>query len=211
MPRSLRIAAHLTWLTLPALFLLTGCATATSALDSLGDMKDKALEATGIKKPDVAMPDVALPARRISFTLAASPSLNTDEDGHSLALVVRIYKLKNADAFLNAPYQAFVSAESEKQRLGEDLVEVREIQLVPGQRVDVTEKVVREAGYLGVVALYRAPAAQRWKVAFSADAAQLTGVSLAAHACALSVTRGQPYGSPPSSLPGLGACHSGGS
>ncbi|WP_374592173.1 type VI secretion system lipoprotein TssJ [Aquabacterium sp.] len=193
-----------------SLFALSGCAATTGTLDSLGNLKDKALEATGLKTPEASMPDVALPARRISLSLAASQSLNVNDDGQSLALLVRVYKLKNAEAFLSAPYEAFGSAEAEKQRLGEDLIEVREIQLVPGQHVDVTEKVAREAGYLGVVALYRSPAPQRWKLAFSADAAQLTGVSLAAHACALSVTRGRPYGVPASNLPGLGACHSGG-
>lgn len=192
---------------LTALLALAGCETTTQAMSSLGGIADKTLEATGIKKPETSMPDIALPARRISFVLTASQSLNVDDDGHSLALVVRLYKLKNADAFLSAPYQAFASPESEKQRLGEDLIEVREIQLVPGQKIDTTEKVAREAGYLGVVALYRSPSPQHWKVAFAADAAQLTGVTLAAHACALSVPRGQPYGAPsPSLMPGLGAC-----
>lgn len=191
---------------------LTGCETTSKVMDTVGNVKDKTLEVTGFKKPEAAMPDVALPARRVPFVLAASPSLNTDEDGRSLALVVRVYKLKSAESFLSAPYQTFSSPESEKQRLGEDLVEVREIQLVPGQRVETTEKVVREAGYIGVVALYRAPSAQHWKVVFAADAAQLSGIGLAAHACALSVAKGQPYGmTSNNSTPGLGACHSGGS
>ncbi len=176
-------------------------------MSSLGSVTDKTLEATGLKKPEVSMPDAALPARRIPFVLTASPSLNIDADGHSLALVVRLYQLKSADAFLSAPYQAFASPESEKQRLGAYLVDVREILLVPGQKMATTEKVVREAGYLGIVALYRSPSPQHWKLAFAAETAQLTGVTLAAHACALSVPRGQPYGGPPPDLmPGLGAC-----
>ncbi len=192
-----------------ALLVLAGCETTSHAVDSLGSFTSKTLEATGIKKPETSMPDTALPARRVPFVLAASPSLNVDDDGHSLALVVRLYKLKSADSFLSAPYQAFASPDAEKQRLGEDLIEVREIQLVPGQKIDTIEKVGREASYLGVVALYRAPSPQHWKVAFAAESAQLTGVTLAAHACALSVPRGQPYGAPPPGLmPGLGACTS---
>lgn len=190
---------------------LTGCETSSKVMDTMGTMKDETLEAIGFKKPEAAMPDGALPARRVPFVLAASPSLNTDEDGRSLALVVRLYKLKSAESFLSAPYQAFASPESEKQRLGEDLVEVREIQLVPGQRVETSEKIVREAGYIGVVALYRTPTAQHWKLVFAADAAQLSGIGLAAHACALSVAKGQPYGTTSNnSMPGLGACHAGG-
>jgi len=193
---------------LPIALALNGCETTTKALDSLGTMKDKAFEATGIKKPETAMPDVALPARRIPFVLTASTSLNTDDEGHSLALVVRVYRLKSADAFLSAPYATFATPETEKQRLGEDLVEVREILLVPGQKVDVFEKVSREASYLGVVALYREPSPQHWKYAFNADLAQLSGITLAAHACALGVVRGKPHStSQPALAQGLGACH----
>ena len=46
--------------------------------------------------------------------------------------------------------------------------------------------------YIGVVALFRAPAPQRWKYAFSAEAAQKTGITLGAHACSLSVSMGAP-------------------
>lgn len=206
--RQSRIASSIgSWLALIALLSLSACETTTKTFDSLGNLKDKALEVTGIKTPDAALPDAALPARRIPLSLLASPSLNTDEDGNSLALVVRLYKLKSVETFMSAPYQAFASPESERQRLGEDLIEVREIQLVPGQQVNLIEKVAREAGYLGVVALYRAPSPQHWKLAFAADAAQLTGVTLAAHACALGVVRGQPYGAAMiGQQPGLGAC-----
>lgn len=204
-----RRAAFIGTLSLHCMLLLTGCESTSKAFDTLGNLKDKTLEASGLKTPTSALPDAALPSRRIPFVLTASPSLNVDDEGHALALVVRIYKLKSVEAFLSAPYQTFTSPDAEKQRLGEDLIEVREIQLVPQQKVDTIEKVGREASYVGVVALFHAPSAQHWKFVFNADAAQASGITLAAHACVLGVSRGQPYGLPISyAPPGLGACRS---
>lgn len=61
---------------LTALLTLAGCETTTQAMSSLGGIADKTLEATGIKKPETSMPDIALPARRIPFVLTASQSLD---------------------------------------------------------------------------------------------------------------------------------------
>ncbi|WKB52779.1 type VI secretion system lipoprotein TssJ [Eleftheria terrae] len=173
--------------------LLGGCETASKAAEAVGSLKDKALEATGLKKPAVPeLPESALPARRVDLRIHASDSLNVDTAGHSLSLVARVYKLKSADAFLNMPYEAFGNPAREKEHLGEDVVEVRDLQLVPGQRYEVQDKVAREANYIGVVALFRAPATQRWKYAFAAEAAQKTGITIGAHACSLSVSIGMP-------------------
>jgi type VI secretion system protein VasD len=54
----------------------------------------------------------------------------------------------------------------------------------------MTEKVSREAGYVGVVALFHAPAAQRWRLDFAAPDAEKQGVTVWLHACALSVGSG---------------------
>lgn len=170
----------------------------------IGKASDKALEAIGLKAPDVPtlpdqaqVPDSALPDWRISWRLHASDALNVDEQGNSLALLVRIYRLRHADAFLQAPYETFGDPEKEKQALSEDLLSVKEVQLVPGQRHDVRDKVPREARYLGIVALYRQPATGKWRYAFSTPAAQLSGLHLGAHACAMSVQVGETIGTAP--------------
>ena len=175
------------------LLALAGCETAGKAAEAVGAVKDKALEVVGLKKPEVPeLPESALPARKVTLRIQASESLNVDASGRSLALVTRVYKLKSAQAFLNTPYEAFGNVAREKDHLGEDIVEVRDLQLVPGQRYEVQDKVAREAGFIGVVALFRAPAPQRWKYAFAAEAAQKTGITLGAHACSLSVAMGEP-------------------
>jgi type VI secretion system protein VasD len=153
---------------------------------------DKALEITGLKKPE--LPDSALPDRRISWRLHASPSLNTLADGQSLALLVRVYRLRSPDSFLQAPADTFGDAAREKELLGDDLISVREVQLVPGQHHQTTDKLPRDVANVGIVALYHHPANGRWRYAFSAAQAELTGIDLGLHACAMTVHGGQPIG-----------------
>lgn len=153
-----------------------GCALALAACGGLG-------------KPADLAPALQAP-RHVALHLQAAPRLNVSAGGQSLALVVRIYKLRQNGAFENAPLAAFLDPSNEKQALGADLLEVRELTMVPGQQLDLDEAVTREAGYLGVVALFRAPAPQRWRVAFAAADAERNGITVGLLACALSIGTG---------------------
>jgi type VI secretion system protein VasD len=171
---------------------------ASAATSWLGGLADKALEATGLKKPalpDVPdVPDSALPDWRVSWRVYASPSLNVNPAGEPLSVVMRFYKLKSPDAFLRAPQDTFGDAAKEKEVLGEDIVGVREVPLLPGQQHEATDKVSRAARYVGVVALFRSPAQGHWRYAFDVMGAQLKGIGIGVHACAMSVQVGEPIG-----------------
>lgn len=182
---------------------LSACTSAPSRMDAaapagssagnwLDKAADKALELTGLKKPE--LPDSALPDRRISWRLHASPSLNTLPDGQSLALLVRVYRLRSPDNFLQAPADTFGDAAREKELLGDDLVSVREVQLVPGQRHEAVDKLPRDIAHVGIVALFHHPAVGRWRYAFASAPAELTGIDIGVHACAMTVHGGQPIG-----------------
>jgi len=145
-----------------------------------------ALEATGLRQPP-ALPDAQQPPRNVALRLHASPRLNLDKRGQPLALAVRLYQLRQKEAFEQTPYDAFLDAGQERERLGADLLEVREIMLVPGQKVEVNEKVGREAGYLAVVALFQRPAEGRWRTVVKAVDAEREGLTIGLHACALTV------------------------
>jgi type VI secretion system protein VasD len=164
--------------------LLAGCAGGGP-----GSIAGAALEAAGMRKAP-ELPDAQKPPRAIAIRLHAADKLNVDARGQPLALVARIYKLRQSAAFEQAPYAAFLDPKAEQEALGPDLLEVKEVTLVPGQRYEVTEKVTREAGYVGVVALFHAPAAQRWRLAFAAADAEQAGLTVGLHACALSVGAG---------------------
>lgn len=161
---------------LPVLFLasLGGCA---------------ALDAVGLRKqPDLA--DALKAPRTVAIKLNAADALNLDSSGKSLALVARIYKLKQNSAFEQAPFATFLNPQMEKDLLGADLLEVKEVTLIPGQRLELQEKVSKEAYFVGVVALFRAPDPQRWRLSFAAADAEKSGLAIGAYGCALAVGNG---------------------
>ena len=182
--------ARATALLLPAL-LLAGCAGG-----AIGTLANAALQMAGVAKPSPELPDAQKPPRNVSIRLHAAQRLNTDAEGRPLALVARIYKLRQSAAFEQAPYDSFLDAQREKAALGTDLMEVKEVLLVPGQRYEVQEKVSKEAYFIGVVALFRAPAAQRWRATFGAADAERVGITVGLHACALSVSGTSTLSSP---------------
>lgn len=172
------------WMELCCLaWMLGGCA---GGPDTLGS---HALEAMGLSKPP-PVPESQLPPRNVVLHLHAATRLNVDARGQSLALLVRIYRLRQRDAFEQAPYAAFLSPRAERDALGSDLVDVREVTLVPGQHLDVNETLARDTPWLGVVALFHAPAERGWRVVFPAADAEQAGVTIGLLACALTVGTG---------------------
>lgn len=163
---------------LAAACVLAGCGS--------NGLAARAMEASGLRKPP-ALPDAQGAPRNVALRLHASPKLNADKRGQPLALSVRLYQLRQKDAFEQAPYSAFLNPQAERESLGPDLLEVREIMLVPGQRYEVLEKLGRETGYLAVVALFQRPAEGRWRSAVAAADAERSGLTLGLHACAMTV------------------------
>lgn len=174
LPRLVLIAAF------PA--LLAGCASGAASA-----FANATLGLIGFGQPPAEPPDAHKPPREVAIRLHAGANLNADADGRGLALVARLYKLRQSAAFERAPYDSFLDARREREVLGADLLEVKELLLLPGQRYEVREKVSREAYFIGVVALFHTPAAQRWRLAFAAGEAEQAGITVGVHACALSV------------------------
>jgi type VI secretion system protein VasD len=128
--------------------------------------------------------------RPVALRLHAAARLNTDAKGHPLALVARVYTLRQNAAFEAAPYATFLTPGADREAFGADLVEVKDVTLVPGQRYEVVEKLPREAAYVGVVALFHSPASQRWRLSFAAAEAEKAGITVALQACALAAGAG---------------------
>jgi type VI secretion system protein VasD len=165
-----------------------------SACTSVMKVADVAMEAVGLKKPEPPkvpeLPEFQKPQRNVALKLHAGDNLNSGATDKPLSIIARVYKLKQTGAFYSAPYDTFLSPEKEKQILGADLLEVRELSLVPGQLYEVTEKVSRESNYIGIVTLFRSPAAQRWRAAFAAQDAETSGIIIGLHACSLTLGKG---------------------
>jgi type VI secretion system protein VasD len=148
-----------------------------------GSLAGAAMEAAGLRKP--APVPAAQAQRSVALRLHAAKRLNVDGRGQSLALLVRVYKLRQRAAFDTAPYAAFLSAQAERDALGTDLVDVKEVTLVPGQQLELADRLAPEAAYLGVVALFHSPARDGWRLAFAAPDAETRGVTVGLYACAM--------------------------
>jgi len=171
-------------------FVLAGCAS-NDAANMIGAATDSALGSVGLKR---ASADSTTGFDEIPIRIHAARSLNASPDGRGTALVVRLYKLRSAEAFLAMPPETVLTAAKEKEALGADLIEVREVVLTPQQVLDLKERVTREANVVAIAGAFRTPLPQRWRAVFERAAAAKTGIVLGAHACALSVSVGTPAG-----------------
>jgi len=177
-----------------SLTLLSGCAAVDTS--AIGSVASAAMESVGLKKADI--PDAQKAPRTVQISLDAGNNLNASQN-KPLAIVVKIYKLKNANTFMQAPLNSLTDIASEKALLGADLLEARDITLIPGQQYMVKEKVSKEADAIGIVALFHSPAPRRWKFVFNAARAEKTGIKLGVHACAMTVVSGE-VSTPPGAL-----------
>ncbi|GAA5172727.1 hypothetical protein GCM10025770_39380 [Viridibacterium curvum] len=144
------------------------------------------MQVAGLVKPD-AKPE---PAKEVPLKIFAGGNLNADAKGRPLAVVVKLYKLRNNTTFMSAPYDALADAARERQIIGQDLIEVREIVLTPGQQLEFKEKLAPETGFLAIAVLFRSPAADRWRFSFAVDDKNTKGVNIGVHACAMTVSQG---------------------
>lgn len=191
--------------------LLAGCASS--------GFVDKSLELVGLMKkadqPSISDPSSAASAnlqtlngqvlgpssqRQVALRIHAGQVLNTDASGRSLSLVVRIYKLRGTTQFMQTTYAMFAASNAEHPVDGDDVVSVKEVVLVPGQKYEVLEPLPREATHLAVVSLFRSPDSLRWRFVFDAKSAAKTGITLGAHGCAMSVAIGDAESVSPDAL-----------
>jgi type VI secretion system protein VasD len=177
---------------------LAGCASSREDIGWVG----KTMESLGIAKPN--SPDAAgesatrLPrARQVRLRLHAASQLNLDPAGRPLAVVARIYRLKGSTGMLQATYETLRDAARDGPQGLEEVIDVREIVLAPGEHQDVVEALPDGATHLAIVALLRSPDPQRWKFIFDAREAASTGLVIGIHACAMSVAQGAPLGVAP--------------
>lgn len=173
-----------------AVVFFGACSTPTQGIGE--KVAEVALSSVGIKSGKAPAH-----SRTVNFRVDVAKDLNAGDDGIGLSTVMRVYKLRNHDSFLAAPYSEFSSPDKEKQALGADLIEARELTLTPGQKLVFDEKANGDTAYLGVVALFRSPSAQRWRFAFAVAEAERSGITIGVHACAMTATSMAPVGMDP--------------
>lgn len=161
--------------------LLAGCGS-TAVVQAAGSILDVALSTSGL----IVKASNSKQAHEIPLRIHAGEQLNTSRDGRSLSLVIRVYSLRSTERLKGLTYEQLATSEGEKEALGDDLIAVRELILLPGKTHTVPFRSSPETTAIGVAGLFRAPHAGRWKLAFAPSASN--EIVIGAHACALTTS-----------------------
>ena len=121
----------------------------------------------GCAKP-VAQPVQDTKPVSVELRLEAGPRINLDSRGNPLSVVVRTYQLKDLAEFSKLTVERASSDRPASELVGQDLVSTTEYTVVPGATALKTETLKAETQYLAVVALFRHPDPQFWRVALAA-------------------------------------------
>lgn len=98
---------------------------------------------------------------KLNLTLTASDQLNPDIHGRPSPIVVRLLELKHPVAFENADF--FSLYERAGKSLAPDLSASEELQLRPGETVELKLSVREGSRYVGILAAYRDLPETRWR------------------------------------------------
>lgn len=113
---------------------------------------------------------------RIDAELAAAKDLNPDTDGRPSPLVVRLYALKSTTAFNNAGF--FALYDSEAAELGDDLQNREELEIRPGQKLELEREFKDETRFLGILAAYRDIDNASWRAVYELREGKMTELKI---------------------------------
>jgi type VI secretion system protein VasD len=102
---------------------------------------------------------------RLDLSIAASSGVNPDDQKRAAPIVVRVYELRNADAFNSADF--FSLQDKDKAALADDLVARDQFQLRPGEQKAIQRHADEATTTLGVIAAYRDLPNSVWRATWS--------------------------------------------
>ncbi|MEE4944689.1 type VI secretion system lipoprotein TssJ [Pseudomonas alliivorans] len=111
---------------------------------------------------------------KVILTSDGGNSLNPDESGKPLSVVVRVYQLSSLERFESI--NADTLWDDPQKALGNTLVESRELILLPGMGQTDQWPLNPSASYVGIAAFFRTDQDSRWKVAFDANSLRKDGI-----------------------------------
>ena len=113
---------------------------------------------------------------KLNLKLTASDQLNPDLNGRPSPIVVRLIELKHPVAFENADF--FSLYERAKESLSPDMVASEELELRPGETVELKLSVEEGSRYVGVLAAYRDISEAQWRYVVQLTPVELTEADL---------------------------------
>ena len=113
---------------------------------------------------------------KLNLKLTASDQLNPDLNGRPSPIVVRLFELKHPVAFENADF--FSLYERAKESLVPDMVATEELELRPGETVELKLSVEEGSRYVGVLAAYRDLPDTKWRYTLQVAPVEVTDADL---------------------------------
>ncbi len=113
---------------------------------------------------------------KLTLTLTASDQLNPDLNGRPSPVVVRLFELRHPVAFENSDF--FSLYERARETLAPDLISSEELELRPGETVELRLGITGNGLYVGILAAYRDLPHARWRYTLPVAATQLTEANL---------------------------------
>ncbi|MDR1424835.1 MAG: type VI secretion system lipoprotein TssJ [Azoarcus sp.] len=151
-------------------------------------------------KPEEPFPRVEPMAIRgpqeFALKARADANVNRDINGKSLSIVVRIYQLKDKNEFARLAFDKLASGRGDTELFPTEFVAVRETVLIPGATQEVTEKLVPDARYVGVVGFFRKPDARGWRFLVDSGAVTREGLNFTVRDCYFDGIQPKPEPSP---------------
>ncbi|WP_439854749.1 type VI secretion system lipoprotein TssJ [Pseudomonas yamanorum] len=113
---------------------------------------------------------------KLNLKLTASDQVNLDLNGRSSPVVVRLIELKHPVSFENADF--FSLYDRAKETLAPDMVASEEMELRPGQTVELKLSVEEGSRYVGVLAAYRDLSETQWRYTVQVTPLDATDIDL---------------------------------
>ncbi|WP_137938695.1 type VI secretion system lipoprotein TssJ [Chitinivorax sp. B] len=177
---------------------LAGCATEPATLAKAGDpevsktLGTKIMDAAKDMASTVLPISKAPPDRTLSMQIHVANDANADDAGRGLAVVAKIYKLQDAEAFNQASQELLSQApKTDPGAKPDQNVDVRERILIPGKKITLSEKLGADARYVGIAVFFRIKDSPRWKVAIPLNGVLSdTPLVVGVHRCGITVSSG---------------------
>lgn len=113
---------------------------------------------------------------KLNLKLTGSDQLNPDLNGRPSPIVVQMLELKHPVSFENADF--FSLYERAKSSLAPDLVTSEELELRPGETVELKLRVEEGSRYVGILAAYRNLPETKWRHMIRVTAGEVTEADL---------------------------------
>lgn len=112
-------------------------------------------------RPARPRPEAGAPARSLRLTIQAERALNTDRMQGSASLALRIYVLRDDQAFQRASFDSLY--DNDEATLGPALLRRETLHLRPGETRELVLALSAEAGMVAVFAAYRELERAQWR------------------------------------------------